>query len=512
MTSVLEGYMFAKQGAIDGRARGTKSRLAQLAGQAYSDPSQRQSALAEMVATDPGAGMAFGKQMQDDEDGVHDQIIKRATMVSRAYKTNPQMAQAMYQGLPELASRGGFGQVPAQLDDKVAMALEQMVAAASKPADDYTLSPGARRFDANNQMVAEAPVAPQRRTLVNVPDGQGGMMQMEYDGKNLSQPQYPGQQQAQPQGPSGGASNMMEGAYQEASRDPQAIQADYRSMAPQFGAQISSLTRSPQHNAKVGGVANSQHVPRAGATDGTAGDFVVPQDKKAAFIAAARQKGYEAIDEGDHVHVELPPGGGRQVAQAGRMGYTPPKQATQDKPSALQERIRIARESGATPEQIQRLVLGSAAPKPTTTGGVNSQKLQQSNATKMAQFNTAERAIKRLETAANSIASNKMFDGGPMDKLVLGKLPQGQELEQAGASLLPVLTALTRVPGVGAQSDLESRLASMQMPSAEFPPDVNKRAVVALRAYIRDLRSAYQTVGPAPQQQPATGGFRILPD
>lgn len=88
---------------------------------------------------------------------------------------------------------------------------------------------------------------------------------------------------------------MMEGL-----RNPQAVQADYKSLANQFGAQITSLTRTPEHNRKVGGVANSQHI------SGTGGDFVVPGSQKAAFIAAVRARGYEPIDEGDHIHVQLP--------------------------------------------------------------------------------------------------------------------------------------------------------------------------------------------------------------
>src|SRR5690606_6096170 len=78
-------------------------------------------------------------------------------------------------------------------------------------------------------------------------------------------------------------------------------QQDFQTLASNFGAQITSLQRTPEHNREVGGVPNSQHLT------GTAGDFVVPPQAKPAFIAAAQQGGYQAIDEGDHVHLELPP-------------------------------------------------------------------------------------------------------------------------------------------------------------------------------------------------------------
>lgn len=124
----------------------------------------------------------------------------------------------------------------------------------------------------------------------------------------------------------GGASQVLDQEYQGA-LDPQAIQSQYKGFASQFpGTQISSLTRTPERNKQVGGVPNSQHVR------GTAGDFVVPQAVRADFIANARKNGFEAIDEGDHVHVELPPKRSSQVApaptpMASRIGRRPVKAA-----------------------------------------------------------------------------------------------------------------------------------------------------------------------------------------
>jgi hypothetical protein len=85
--------------------------------------------------------------------------------------------------------------------------------------------------------------------------------------------------------------------------DPMAVLKGVSQLAQFPGAQLSSGYRDPAHNARVGGVPNSQH------TKGTGNDFVVPQPAKAAFMAQARALGLEAIDEGDHIHVELPPGG-----------------------------------------------------------------------------------------------------------------------------------------------------------------------------------------------------------
>lgn len=78
---------------------------------------------------------------------------------------------------------------------------------------------------------------------------------------------------------------------------------DFATLAKTTGAQITSELRSPEHNAAVGGVPDSQHIA------GTAADFVVRPEQKPAFIAQAQAMGYQAIDEGNHVHLQLPHGG-----------------------------------------------------------------------------------------------------------------------------------------------------------------------------------------------------------
>lgn len=113
---------------------------------------------------------------------------------------------------------------------------------------------------------------------------------------------------------------------------PEAVQDDYRDLAERFGATITSLDRTPERNRAVGGVPNSQHLR------GTAGDFVVPEGQKAEFMAEARRRGYEAIDEGDHVHLELPPQ---------RAGKAPPPPGVQKAVELVDE---ARRRRGLSPE------------------------------------------------------------------------------------------------------------------------------------------------------------------
>lgn len=115
----------------------------------------------------------------------------------------------------------------------------------------------------------------------------------------------------------------------------------------------------------------------------------------------------------------------------------------------------------------------------------------------------AIRRVDRLSAAVDSIAKNSMFDGGPADAKVLKYTKQGQEVTQSAASLMPALTALTRVPGIGSQSDLEQRLAQLQLPSLEFAPEVNAKAMDELKQFVADLKRAYQT---------AATGEQVLPD
>ncbi len=99
-------------------------------------------------------------------------------------------------------------------------------------------------------------------------------------------------------------------------------QQDYSAIAQEFpGVVISSTNRTPERNAQVGGVPNSQHIR------GTAADFVVPQEHRPAFLQRLRSAGYEAIDEGDHIHAELPPQ--QRMAQAAGLatGRSPEEQA-----------------------------------------------------------------------------------------------------------------------------------------------------------------------------------------
>lgn len=119
-------------------------------------------------------------------------------------------------------------------------------------------------------------------------------------------------------------------------------------LSTKYGATITSGVRSPDHNAEVGGVPNSQHL------SGTAADVVIPPDQKAQFIQDAKARGLQPIDEGDHVHLQNPNGGAGVSGVHLAVGTPAPKT------NSWQQRIDVAKSLGASPEQLQGMVLGAS--------------------------------------------------------------------------------------------------------------------------------------------------------
>jgi len=157
--------------------------------------------------------------------------------------------------------------------------------AAEKEAEQFTLGPGAARYDANGKLVASQPFAPQYRSV-----GAGDTL-VEVGGNVPAAPA-----QAAPSG------------------NPEEVIAPLIGL----GARMTSGTRSPTHNAEVGGVPNSRHL------SGQAADLVPPPSMTLAQLAAEAKRlipGARVLKEGDHVHVQWgqaqPQGQGARVVAQG---------------------------------------------------------------------------------------------------------------------------------------------------------------------------------------------------
>jgi hypothetical protein len=180
---------------------------------------------------------------------------------------------------------------------------------------------------------------------------------------------------------------------------------------------------------------------------------------------------------------------------------------------------QIKAQESAAARELERLrqrrpAAGGASSAPVANAPVKltpqEAKAQRDAKARLPTVNATLRRVDRVSQAVESLAGNKFFDGGPLDQFVVGPSEKGQELQQSVASLMPTLTALTRVPGIGSQSDLEQRLAMLQLPSAEFRPEVNRRAIAELRLFVSDLQNAYTSAAgmePAPTQAGASGSW-----
>jgi hypothetical protein len=158
---------------------------------------------------------------------------------------------------------------------------------AETDASGYTLGPGMTRYGRNNEVLAAAPFAPQYREV----------------------------------GP-GESLVAVGGERAEATPSYQQVAAAITSAIP--GARVTSGLRTPEDNARVDGVPNSQHL------SGTALDLVPPpgvgMGEFAQQLRATVPPGTEIIPEGDHVHIEWGGrgGGNRGGAQVVAQGAPKP--------------------------------------------------------------------------------------------------------------------------------------------------------------------------------------------
>lgn len=173
-----------------------------------------------------------------------------------------------------------------------------------------------------------------------------------------------------------------------------------------------------------------------------------------------------------------------QAPQGNQLRSAPKTQS----PSELERRLSIAASMGATPEQQRAMVLGSASTKGPSAA---EQKDALARKAKQPQVANVARGLDRIATALQSL-SGGMVNTGPIDQYATRYTKAGQELEAAVGGIQNSLLSLTRVPGIGSQSDLEARIAAMQYPSLDKDPEVNARTLQNLQAFVSDLQEAYR--------------------
>lgn len=232
----------------------------------------------------------------------------------------------------------------------------------------------------------------------------------------------------------------------------------------------------------------------------------------------AAQGGYQQINgQQTYIDPSLPPQVQQQIRQSLAAGQEPPAQMAfaGDGGQAGTPLVgRRAEEQAAAVEAAKQSVQQQFLPQELgmrtdaairQSAGIEQAKSQQERASneraKSAQLNNVDRGLARIDAALNGL-SGRFVDTGPIDGRIMSSTPQGQELEAAVGAIQNDMLALTRVPGIGSQSDLEAKIANLKYPSIYNAPEVNARNAAQLKAFLGDLRRQIQS-SPA-QQQPAS--------
>lgn len=496
---LMDGVQMARAGANAKKKRG----IADLLGQAVQAPrEQRQSLLGQVAPLDPDTYFKAQKSFGEIDDTAHKELGRTAKMIISA---PPEMRPQLWRQAHGKLTALGFSDMRPDWSDEALPLAEKLATMFSDVSESGMFS---QKVDEDGFIwntrkdgsIVNTGVKADRQMWLRDHPGMGYPELVGKDGGIRAVGRPLPANAPMPAPPTSGGGAVLRNAMPV---DPQAVQSDYKALADQFGAQITSLQRSPEHNRAVGGVPGSQHLT------GTGGDFVVPGAQKAAFMAAARSKGYEAIDEGDHIHLELPPG--RSVAAPApamttaqpRPAMTPAQEAAnrraEEAGRRADEAAGHARERDGVPAGYQRdgngnltyIKGGPADPeviarnRPTAAANTSTAAI----AAKVPQLQNAIRGIDRIESALKKLEGG-LVNTGPLDQYLMRYTEKGQELEAAVGGIQNSFLALTRVPGIGSQSDLEARIAALQYPSLDKSPEVNKRTLENLKLFARDLAKA----------------------
>lgn len=163
MATPLELYDYVKRGFNEGKQRATNRLLGQTLN--ATDPTQREAYLRALIDTDPQAGYALQQQFQKNAQAAQEKQQQTATELARAWLSTanitPQQRQNFYNTFIAPQSQAAKLPIPEQYNpeafDQEAKARIAMTQT-GQSAQPYSLAPGARRYDANNQLVAEAPL------------------------------------------------------------------------------------------------------------------------------------------------------------------------------------------------------------------------------------------------------------------------------------------------------------------------------------------------------------------
>lgn len=275
---------------------------------------------------------------------------------------------------------------------------------------------------------------------------------------------------------------------------------DIASDAQQFsalGIPVSSTVRTADRNRQVGGVGNSYHLT------GEALDIAPqnPQQKQ-----QARQfwegRGYQVIDEGDHLHVE-PPSRGATISRLGGapnvnsfVGRSPEEQA------ALTEQAKADVQLANLPQELNlktEAALREAEAKAGIERASKKQGIQDDN----------NRTFNMYESAMGGVIEGL---GGSSTGPLIGRLPaitSNQQIAEGSVSAIaPVLKQLFRAAGEGTFTDKDQELLMAMIPTRTDTPAARNWKIRNIDAIVRQKLGQPEIGGQssAPASPPQRGG------
>lgn len=465
-TSTFDGGRIGA--AIGGVKR--RNKLGELAGAYYGaqDEAGKQQAIDGMSAFDPASGALLRKEYASEQDEMQDKAIKAASYVLSALKLGDSSAvEGAYQAVRPFLERIGkaSGKVPPpNWSPDMEPMLHQIVAPT-----------GGVGGGANVQS-----------TYVR----QDGMrVAIMRDGSQRELGMAENRQQFLDMGDRFGVGDARAGTIREAGA----------TMQPTAGALL------PSNNAPTQATASNGQIIQL--------DPDLPPELRAQI--AANPDAFEASATSGQ---PFTPQTVAQPAtyQTPRKGMSPQAQAAEARAAIDDARADRTEQRQWRADQRDEARFQREQAKPAASPAM--QKEAAARRAKIPQLQNAIRGLGRIEQALGAL-SGRMVNTGPMDAVVQRYTPQGQELEAAVGAIQNSVLALTRVPGIGAQSDLEARIAALQYPSLDKPPEVNRRTLEQLKFFMRDLAKAYESAAqddastPAarPASQPTGNRLRFNP-
>lgn len=287
-----------------GQQQKQRNQLAELQNLAPQVMSGDLDATSRAFSLDPTRAQAY----QTEGNRQQQQLVGLAKTLKQ-FANNPQMQAGVYRSALPYLKRNFGAEIPDDFDPAAVMPIvDQVLAVANNTPNFNGQTPtDVRSFQMMTQGLSPEELERARRINLGLA-GRESSAAIGYqkvkgpDGVERLVAVDPRQIGAQVVGDGTGYGSFSEPAQPHAAQAGNHFGA-FSQLATEFpSVTMTSGVRSAERNAQVGGQPNSQHL------NGTAADYAVPANQKPAFISRARQLGYQAIDEGDHIHLQLPRG------------------------------------------------------------------------------------------------------------------------------------------------------------------------------------------------------------